>query len=126
MLEEGIVAAIQGDASLNAVIAERITPFILPKNPTLPAVTFFTVVDSNDVNLDKTATTKTDVQVDFWAKTYLEAKQGRKLLTDLFDGFTGQLPDGTYVREVVSHSNPDFYEKDSLLYRSSTTFTFMT
>lgn len=126
MLVEGIYNAMLNDPALNGLVAGRVTPSPLPKDPVLPAITFFEISDTTEVCLDGVALTSTNIEVDVWAKSYLEVKRGQKMLHDLFDGFVGTLSEGTRVLVTTSHNNPDFYEKDSLYHRSSTTFTFLT
>lgn len=126
MTEEGIYNLLATDPTITPLVSGRVTPVILPKSPALPAITFFLVVSTSVVNLDATAVNTVRVEIDAWSKSYLEAKQIQAALHNLLDGWSGTLSDGTRVLEASSNDNPDFFEKDSLLYRASTTFTLLT
>ncbi len=123
MLVEGIYTLLMGYAPLATIVSDRISPIILPKNPQLPAVTYFEVVSSASIGMDSTALTTSHVQVDVWALDYLTAKRGCDAIHSLLDGFSGTLSDGTVVKTVTSTDIPDIFEKDSLYYRCGTTYS---
>jgi hypothetical protein len=124
MLCEGLYSLLSGSAELTAIIGNRITPAVLPKNPTFPAITFQQISDRTTVNLDGSATNVVRIEIDCWAQTYLAAAQAQKALHDLLDGYTGTLSDGTVVKYTGSMQGPDIFEHDSLLFRTSVDFFF--
>lgn len=119
MLVEGLYALLTNSTALKAIVGNRITMSVLPKNPTFPAITFKVISGVPTINLDQTATTVSRVEIDCWAMNYLPAAQAQQALHTLLDGFIGTLPDGTSVIYTTTQDGPDFYEPDSLLYRSS-------
>lgn len=124
MLLEGLFSLLTTYTPLTSIVGTRITPSVLAKNYTVPAVTYFLVTNGSDVAMDATAISTDHVEIDTWANTYHDVKYAQQALHELLDAFTGVLSDGTVVIYTGSNDNPDFFENDSLLYRSSTTFIF--
>lgn len=124
MLVEGVYNLLTTNVALTAMVSDRVFALIIPKNPIVPAVTFYVVSNRTEVNLDRSAISFDSIEINVWAKTYLSAKSGQDILHTLLDAYKGTLSDGTRVLMVSSNDIPDFYEKDSLLFRSGTTFVF--
>jgi hypothetical protein len=125
MLTEGLLALMNSCTPLTNIVGNRIYPVVLPKNYTVPAITFYVVTNKTDVALDYTFASTDQIEINVWANNYHDASYGQQALHTLLDMYHGTLPDGTVVLFTSSHDNPDFFEKDSLLYRCSTTFSFL-
>ena len=125
MLTEGLNTLLQSCTELTNIVGNRVYRVSLPKNFTCPAVTYLQISGKTDVALDGTFLSTDQIEINVWAYNYHDAAYGQKALHDLLDMFQGALPDGTNVLYTSSSNNPDFFEHDSLLYRCSTTFSFL-
>lgn len=124
MLTEGLFALLSACTPLTTLVGTRIYQVVLPKNPTVPALTYYVVDSKQDAAMDSTALVTTRVDINLWANTYHDAAYAQAAVHTLLDLFAGKLSDGTVVICTTSNDNPDFREPDSLLYRCSTTFIF--
>lgn len=112
------------DAAVTALIGSRMHPLLLPQNSTYPAASYQLISDSDEdtrTHSDRVGDsrlTRPRIQVDSWAKTYLEAKDLARKIKDAVAGFIGTM--GTLeVRGVWLDRMSDDYEDDSETYRVS-------
>jgi hypothetical protein len=123
MLLEGLYTLLQSCTPLTNIVGTRIYPLVLPKNYTVPAVTFGQVSSTTEVHLDRTYVETTSVDINSWALTYSDAAKAQDAINTLLSMYQGTLSDGTVVLYTQSSTHPDEFEHDSLLYRCTTTFT---
>lgn len=123
MIQEGIVALIQQDATLASLIAGRIYAVTMPKNDTLPCICYTDISLVTDPTLVSSGYLRKRIRFDCWAQTYSEVKHVQEALVTLLDGFAGTLPDGTTTQSLLE-MQIDFYEQDSEVFRSLCEFSF--
>jgi hypothetical protein len=121
--ETALRAVLLADAPVNAVVAGRIYPGLLPQAPTTPAIVYQRVTGDHPVNQDGAGgPDRVRVQVDLWAPTFdavaslrdkvLAALNGKSSV-DL-QGVFSESEQGTYDDEVKLHrSSMDFYVYES-------------
>ena len=124
MIIDGINAAMSACTALTDIVGQYIYLVALPAGYTVPAVTYYVVSSPTALTLDGVAINTTAVDINVWANSYHHAARGQQALHELFDGFSGPLPDGTNVLITTSQDAPDQYEQDTRLYRCTTTFYF--
>jgi hypothetical protein len=119
MLAEGIVAFVNAQPGIAAVIAGRIQPPPAPEfDPALyPLITYQISSDSSDLANDgPVGVAETRVIFDCLAERYLDARRLALALKTLFHGYAGTLPDGTEVQLAKSASLADRFDDGSRIY----------
>jgi hypothetical protein len=125
MLTEGLFALMNGCTPLTNIVGTNIFPVVLPKSPPMPAVTFVQVSSHTLVTFNKTEISTDLIELNCWGNTYHDAAYAQAALHTLLDMYQGTLSEGTVVMYTSSTDNPDDFEKDSLLYRCRTTYSFV-
>jgi hypothetical protein len=123
MIHEGIVAKLNATSAVTDIIGTRIYPVALPKDPVFPCISYADISLVTDPTMTDSGSKQKRIRFDCWSKSYGEAKRLQQTLTDLFDGFVGTLPDGTCTQALLQ-MELDFFESDSLTYRSLVEFAF--
>lgn len=119
MLAEGIVAFVNAQDGIAAVIAGRIQPAPAPEfDPSLyPMITFQIPSDSSQLANDgPVGVAETRVIFDCLAERYLDARRLALALKTLFHGYSGTLPDGTEVQLAKSANLADRFDDGSRIY----------
>jgi hypothetical protein len=125
VLVEGLYSLLAGSSALAAIVGGRITPVVLPMNPSVPAVTFTQISSRTLVTFNRAEISVDQIEINVWANTYHDAAYGKQALHALLDLYQGTLNEGTVVMYTSSTDGEDDFEKDSLLYRCRTTYTFV-
>lgn len=121
MIEAGLFALLAADTQVQALCGTRIYPLLLPDAPTLPAVTYQTISSvSGYTNDGQTDATKARIQMDVWAQSYMVAKSLAEAIRHVLDAYSGTLPDGTEVGNILRDNSTDLYEEQAFLYRVQT------
>lgn len=121
MIEETIYSLITGDAAFAAVAADRLFPVILPKIPTLPAVTYQRITTrrsyatAGPIDLNRIR-----IQFDCWAATYPQAKDLQHILLTILEDPSRVT--GTAIQSIQLDTASDGYADDARLYRVSMDF----
>jgi hypothetical protein len=68
-LESDLVAALEADTALRALVGRRIYPLRLPQKPTLPAVVYRRIDTPTDYSHDGPGPSQPRFQFDCWAET---------------------------------------------------------
>jgi hypothetical protein len=122
MIEQGLMTLLAGNAPIAALVGTRISWVVLPENSTLPALTFQNVGSISSPTFETRGMQRMRVQFDCWGATYLDAITLRKAVETLLDGFQGTLSDGTYLQNVVSLQQVDFFDHDVRVFRAMIEF----
>jgi len=125
MLVEGLYSLLAGSPELAAIVGSRITPVVLPMNPAVPAITFAQISSRTLVTFNRAEISVDQIEINVWASSYHDAACGKQALHALLDMYQGTLSEGTVVMYTSSTDGEDDFEKDSLLYRCRTTYTFV-
>lgn len=117
---EGMVAALEADAGLGAVLggtgdAMRLYPLVLPESPTLPAVVYQRVSAPRSyvLNAGDVPYMRARYQYAVWADDYLEAEQTTDVLIAKLEGFRATLSSGERVDVVKIENDLDTFEPDT-------------
>jgi len=114
--ETKIVALLKADASVSALIADRIDPDILPENPIYPAITYSEIFPGAQYHLSGPSTlSNPQIQIDCWALTRDGAKDlAAKVKTAI---------DGASTIKGLLVGGFSGYESDTEAYRVSMDFS---
>ncbi len=119
MIEQGIEQRLMADAGVSALVGNRIYPVVLPENCSYPAITYQLITShetyTNDGPLGEV---RARIQIDSWGKRYGQVKAVAQAVRVALNGFTGQLPDGTYVFEIECDDASDGFDAPGSLYRN--------
>jgi hypothetical protein len=128
MIEVGLVALLNADPDISALVATRIYPVLLPPNAPasgFPALTYQVAGGVSEPTFETSGPIKLRMQFDCWGKNYSDAAMLRKTLVQVLNGYTGILSDGTELNDSIFIQPIDFYEQDTLLYRCAVEFYFL-
>lgn len=102
MIEPGIVALTLADAATAALIGTRIYPLLLPDDCPLPAVSYHLISTVDSYTLDgPLSLVQVRLQIDCWGTSYADARAAAQVLKKLLNGYTGTLPNGVAVENIV-------------------------
>lgn len=91
-LETGLRAFLLADPAVAAIIATRLTPLILPQNPTYPAASYQRITGARLSSFDGPAGRAMPLmQLDAYAETYGAAKGLAEALRRALDGYKGAM-----------------------------------
>ncbi len=112
MLENRIFAHLSTTTSVTAICGSRITPIVLPQNPTYPAVSYQRIGGrrENDLSQGYIGVENAIVQVDSWATSFSGAAA-------LSSAVVTALCAATVFKAVALESPLDLYEDDIQVYR---------
>jgi len=121
VLEEGIAAFLIADATIHAVVADRIYPMMMPQNVTLPCLTYQRISTPRIITHDSSGATgdltNPRFQFDAWGATQKSTKLISDALRAVLHGKTGAMGGVTIRAALADNEAPDF-DPDSELYRS--------
>jgi hypothetical protein len=103
-LEQGLVAHLQSDAGVSALVETRIYPLVVPQDATLPALAYQRISGPRDHAHDgPTGLARARVQLTYVASTYAAAKELAEAARAALDGFSGTM--GTVSVDSCSLDN---------------------
>ena len=116
-LESDLKARLVADATVNALIAGRCYPAVLPQSPSYPALTFFRVSATRLYNLKGTASRVTArFQIDCWAATHITARALADAVRVSLHAVVGTMG-STAIGYVRLDNELDVYEDEVKEYR---------
>ena len=119
-MEAGLHALLQADASLSSLVGNRIHPLVLPEDCVKPAVVYQRISTVPTITMDGPADLTTcRLQFDCYGTHYNDVKACADAVSHVLEGYTGTLPDGTYVFDIELDGMQDRYESEARLYRVS-------
>jgi hypothetical protein len=128
MIEEGVVARLQADAGVSALIASRVYPVLAPELLSLfPCVTYQVISNPSDNDLvGDTGFAVCRIQMDAWAQSYGVCKSIARALGACLSNCAGELTDedATLVFSVQRVNVSDQFESDTRMYRVMSDFLF--
>lgn len=115
--EEALLAILQADANLTAVIGTRSYALRLPESATFPCITFEKVVAERVESMEgSSGLCFSRFQINCFAKTYGVAKNVHELARLALQGYKATIA-GVIVHGVNWTQEIDFYEEDAEVYR---------
>ena len=121
VLEEGIAAYLIADATIGAVVDNRIYPMMMPQKVTLPCLTYQRISTPRIVTHDSSGATgdltSPRFQFDAWGVTQKETKAISDALRTVLHGKTGAMG-GVTIRAALAENEAPEFDPDSELYRS--------
>jgi len=131
MIELGIVALLEADAGVSA-LASSITPLVLPTGVTLqpgaPAITYQSMGDKPDMNLDGITGWETErIRLKCFGVRAIDAFNLSLAVHTLLDNFSGALPGPApnwFIQVVDPQPGPDFYLSEQKIYGKTLDFVF--
>jgi hypothetical protein len=121
MIESGLHALITADSRFAKLASDRLYPLLLPEAAALPSATYQLISSVPEYTNDgPTRMVKARVQIDVWSDSYATCKTLTDALRVLLDGFTGTLPNGVAVSNIIRDNSSDYIEPVSRLYRVQT------
>ena len=122
VLEEGIAAFLIADATIGAVVANRIYPLMIPQGATLPCLTYQRISTPRIVTHQSSGATgdltSPRFQFDAWGVTQKEVKAISDALRAVLHGKRGVLAGGVTIRAAIAENEEPEFDPDSELYRS--------
>lgn len=101
----------------------RVYPVRLPQNPVYPCVTFQVITTPRGHTMEGAVSANPLVQIDCWAKTYLDAHTLARTVERALDGYVGRMGGILAVSGCLQQEGQDFYEPDVDDYRVSLDFS---
>lgn len=120
MIAEDFRTFLISDTALGGLIGSRVHPLMLPQAPTVPALTYQTVSTLPMHTLQQaSALQRIRMQIDVWAKTYLDVETVATALNTCLDGFRGVMggSPGLHVQGAFRAMERDWYDEAPQLYR---------
>lgn len=96
-----------------------IYPVRLPQNPVYPCYTFQVITEPRTHTMEGRAAPNPLVQIDCWAKTYIQVHSLASAVERELDGYVGRLGGMLKVTGCLQKERQDFYEPDVDDYRVS-------
>ncbi len=121
MLPDGIVAFLLTQATITAVVNNRIQPIPAPEDLSqYPLITYQSPSDvSENANDGPVGVTTMRIVFDCLAQRYLDARNLARALKLVLNGFSGTLPDGTNILLAESANLVDRFDDGSRIYCTS-------
>jgi hypothetical protein len=120
VIETDILAALEAQSTITALVGESIYPVLLPIDSPLPALTYQIVGSSSGQTLSTHGMQRIRLQIDCWATDYLTAITLRSAVAAAFDGYQ----DSNFTALLLS--KVDDFEPDALQYRAMLEFYIFT
>lgn len=115
-----IVAAIQADSALEALIGGRVFPVVLPQKEAYPAIVFTTVIAPADNSKNQPATTdRVQVRFHIWARKYADCEAIDVALRAALDYVTDTAGDVTVTGAMYTGGSDAIDEKLEFFLRES-------
>lgn len=125
MIEEAIVAILKAHAGLNAIVAGRIYPVLLPQTPTLPAVTYQLISDRRDYTHDGDSGLRTaSFQFSCWGdgtNGFRNARDAAQQVVNALSGYRGVVS-GTEILGCFEMNRTHLYESTTLTHQQIVDF----
>ena len=126
-MESGLYSYLISNAGVIAVLGDRLYPVVVPESPTFPVAAFSVLSKVPVYTADgNSGFINYRVQFDTYGNTYADAKAVQFAITTAIDSYTGTLPDGTVVGNVMQVSARDLYDSDARVYRTLSDFIIQT
>jgi hypothetical protein len=122
VIEAGIYNLLAGAPGIAALVGTRIHPMVLPEGSPLPALTYQTVGSSSEPTFATSGPQRLRLEINCWAAGYLDAITLRSAVGATLDGYQGVLSEGTYLQDIQSLQQVDFFETDARQYRAMAEF----
>jgi hypothetical protein len=113
MLAAGLYALLAGEATIAAIVGDRIEPVELTIGQTMPAMTYKFVGGSSEPTLETDGFQRQRVEFRSFGETHLQADTLRETVRQFLNGFQGQLGDGTFLQNVQLVQGNDGFEQYS-------------
>jgi uncharacterized protein DUF3168 len=113
MLSTGLYALLAGEATIAAIVGDRIEPIELSINQTMPALTYKFIGGSSEPTLDSDGWQRQRVEFRSFGDTHFPADALREALRRFLNGFQGTLSDGTVLQNVQLIQSQDGFEQYS-------------
>jgi hypothetical protein len=124
MLELGLHSLLGADAGVIAAVSARIYPLVLPSTyQGESSLTYHMVSGSSALTLDSASWDMKRIHFDAWSGVYADTRVALRAVKALLHGFSGALPDGTYVNACCAGVPSDYFEEDARIYRGSCEYT---
>ncbi len=125
MLEDGLVALLNLDATTTALVAGRIYPVQgPPDNAVFPYITYQDAAGSSEYTFSGAELRTKRIQFDLWGVAYGDGKAMIKALRNVLAGYSGTLSEGTRVLFAARLNEMDNFDVDSRSYRSIAEYEF--
>lgn len=119
MFDESLFTLLSQESTINALVADRIYPVILPTDATYPAITWTIVSGSSRPTLTGTGMFRWTLQFDCWADdAYLTAAKARAALSKFLSNNIVTLSDGQTVT-FIYRQPLNLYNSGAELYRAA-------
>jgi len=120
MIEKGLLTYLK--ATLTPTASNTYAQ-LLPQSATFPAITFSKVSGPREYSHSGQTYAEPRMQIDCWAKGYLEVKELAEDVRAALSGYTGTF-DGKKVMSCFLLNETDFYDMETQLHRVVVDFRF--
>lgn len=111
MIEGALYNVLSTSSAITAIAATRIYPAVLPKNPTLPALTYRFIAGPVKPTMDTGGIQKSRVQIDCYAETFADAVNLRNAVVQTLHRYRD-----TNFQSLILDTGPDGFDHDLLQY----------
>jgi hypothetical protein len=102
MIESNLRAHLLAQATITALVSQRIYPLKLPQGATLPAITYQTIFGVPAVSHDGDADIgRRRIQIDCWSRSYAESLNIASAVRAATSGYRGPMGSDPYVNARV-------------------------
>lgn len=116
-IEVGLVAHLEADAAVAALVVARIYPVLLPQNVTYPAISYERVNTDRRYSFDGPSIHIWPFfRIHCWSQSYLQAKSLGEAVRKSLNGFTGTMGTDSVINVEMQNEN-DLYEPDVDVHR---------
>jgi len=122
MILAGLFTLLSTTSTITALVGQRIFPVQLPEQSVLPALTYQIIAVKASPTLTNSGYQRWRLQFDCWGKDYADATNLRAALRLALEGYRGTLSDGTLLQDAQMIQLVDYFEHDSLHWRSMIEF----
>lgn len=116
MIESDFYAALSSSAAVQAIVATRIYPMLVPAESALPAIDFSFIGGSATATFDTPGTAKYRVEINCWGGTYSDAVTLRAAVIQALNGYRSAT---LYLRLIQPR---DMFDHELLQYRAMVEF----
>lgn len=109
MIEETLFGILANDPAINAIIAARVYPNIMPQKEAVPAITYQQISGELDYDADAQDLLKHPLfEITCWAGSYMQAKQ---IAMAVIAKLSGYKSDEQNIQAIFLKDEKDIYEK---------------
>lgn len=120
MLQEGLKSFLSANPQIFALVGTRVYASQLPEISAaapLPAIVYREIHGDGVFSMDGADQLQfSRMQFSCYGKNYADAKRMARMLRLVFEGFTGDLPDGTQIQHIERQSELDLFEDAPFIY----------